>query len=135
MAGDPDAALRFVLPPLRWPDAAPLADRPVEIMWALTPTAPASATPWLVWIWAAGALLFGGWHLVAYHRFLQRALIGATVRDGGVDLVTTGAVEGPAAVGLLHRRILLPLDFAGRFTPAERALALAHERAHHARRS
>lgn len=128
-------ALRLVLPPLRRPSAAAsIADAPVEIVWALAPAAPASAAPWLLGTWVAGALLFGGWHLVAYRRFRRRALSGAAVRDGGVDLVTTGAVEGPAAVGLLRPRILLPLDFIGRFTPGERALTLAHERAHHARR-
>src|SRR6185312_5479397 len=55
---------------------------------------------------------------VLQHRFIMRA------RQGGV---------GPAVVGLIAPRILLPRDFAERYSLSEQALVLAHERAHLAR--
>jgi len=41
---------------------------------------------------------------------------------------------GPAAVGLFHSRLVLPADFAVRFTPDERRLVRAHELMHIDRR-
>lgn len=83
---------------------------------------------WLVWPWAAGALLFAAWHVVGYRRFLSRAMAGTVSTDG--RLLVSGAVDGPAAIGLLVGRILVPLDFDARFDPDERELALRHERIH-----
>ena len=66
-------------------------------------------------IWAAGALAiltlmsFGQW------RFLRRAKAGAA---------------GPAVVGVIAPRIVTPADHETRFSPDERALIRAHERAH-----
>jgi TonB family protein len=40
---------------------------------------------------------------------------------------------GPALVGALRPRIVLPADVESRYAPAERALVLAHEEAHRAR--
>ncbi len=37
---------------------------------------------------------------------------------------------GPAVVGIVFPRIVLPADFEQRYTPAERDLVIAHERAH-----
>jgi beta-lactamase regulating signal transducer with metallopeptidase domain len=37
---------------------------------------------------------------------------------------------GPAVTGIIHARLVTPADFAERFTPEERALVRAHERAH-----
>jgi beta-lactamase regulating signal transducer with metallopeptidase domain len=37
---------------------------------------------------------------------------------------------GPAVVGLVHGRMVLPADFSGRFSAEERRLICAHERAH-----
>lgn len=61
---------------------------------------------------------------MAYRRFISRAGTSAQM------IVVTDAVDGPAAVGLFRRRILVPLDFATRFDAAERALVLRHERVH-----
>src|SRR5690606_27588265 len=41
---------------------------------------------------------------------------------------------GPVVIGVLKPRIVVPADFARRFTVEERALVLAHERGHLARR-
>lgn len=37
---------------------------------------------------------------------------------------------GPAVIGIFNPRIVLPADFEQRYTPAERDLVIAHERAH-----
>jgi len=48
-------------------------------------------------------------------------------------LVESHAVQGPLALGLLDRRIVVPADFETRYSPGERALALDHEAIHHRR--
>ena len=123
-------ALRFVLPPLSVPEAIGLVPAvPVDIVFAAT-TGPGYGE-WLMWMWAGGAALFAACHVIVYRRFVARA-----VRSGGRErsgVLVSDAVEGPAAVGLLHRHILVPRDFATRFDASERALAIRHERIHHAR--
>jgi len=71
------------------------------------------ATPLLLFIWLTGAVL--GMLLIwrGQHAFLRNA-----------------DAAGPAVVGILRPRIVLPRDFDQRYTPAERELVLAHERAH-----
>lgn len=125
-------ALRFVLPPIAVPQVAkPLVPSGVEIVMAAGPADPASSA-WLLAAWATGALLFAGWHLIAYRRFLFRALRNADVRSVP-GAFATDAVQGPAAVGLLVRRVLVPHDFVLRFSAEQRDLALHHEHVHHAR--
>jgi hypothetical protein len=51
----------------------------------------------------------------------------------GVELVESPAADGPLALGLWRRRIVVPGGFEARYAPAERQLALDHERYHHAR--
>ena len=129
-------ALRLALPPVKLP-AIPeiVGSGSGEIVWAAAAAAGAPAAGWLFPIWAAGAAVFAAWQVVCYRRFVRRALAGAASEGGanGVEVVRSDAVCGPAAIGLLTRRILLPCDFDARFTPAERELALAHEHVHHAR--
>ncbi len=72
----------------------------------------------LVGLWLAGVAGAALVMAVLQHRFLARA------RQGGV---------GPAVIGLIAPRILLPRDFAERYSPKEQALVLAHEQAHLAR--
>jgi beta-lactamase regulating signal transducer with metallopeptidase domain/lipopolysaccharide export system protein LptA len=69
-------------------------------------------------LWLAGALGAALLMAVLQHRFVARA------RRGGV---------GPAVVGLIAPRILVPGDFAERYSAGEQALVLALERAHLAR--
>ena len=72
-----------------------------------------AARPFLVWQW------------LAYRAFLHaaqpvdRAALGG---HDGVPLIASAAVEGPLALGLLDRRIVVPADFepairAGRAAP------------------
>lgn len=103
---------------------------PMDILFATAAEAPAGAG-WLIWPWAAGTLLFAVWHLVAYRRFVSRALAGAErLNTSGTPVFATDAVDGPAAAGLHTWRIFVPRDFEKRFTPAERELARRHELRH-----
>ena len=87
--------------------------------------------------WLGGAVLFLTGHLIAYRRFVDAALAGATaVTEPGIDdaaILASDAVSGPAATGLLVRRIFVPRDFETVFSPEERRLALRHEVLHHRR--
>jgi beta-lactamase regulating signal transducer with metallopeptidase domain len=71
----------------------------------------------------AAALLFAVWLTGVVFSFLllvhnQRRFMRNAER------------AGPAVVGVVNPRIVLPADFEQRYTPAERDLVLAHERAH-----
>lgn len=90
---------------------------------------PAQAN-YLAVAWATGTLASLLWLIVAHHAFLRRA--GPLTRKGAIHVSATGA--GPASVGLLRPIIVVPHDFAERYTPAEQALVIAHEQVHIARR-
>jgi beta-lactamase regulating signal transducer with metallopeptidase domain len=66
-------------------------------------------------VWIAGALIAS--LVVGWRHMRFRAAMGA-------------GRAGPAAVGVLHPRLVLPHDFALRFTSEERHLVQAHELAH-----
>lgn len=77
--------------------------------------------PWLAGLlplWAAGACGLALVFAVAQHRFMRAVAAGR---------------GGPAVVGLIAPRIVLPAD-DGRYTAQERELIRAHERAHVARK-
>lgn len=119
---------------------------PVTIIIPATGEAAASLPPdggtgqWLplmLALWAGGAAIFVLWQQSTYGAFLLHLgrdnRPGRPDRHGGVRVVESEAVEGPVAIGLLRRRIVVPLDFATRYTPAEQRLALDHELIHHRR--
>ena len=138
-------ALRLVLPPL--PQLAPDLYLPPAILFI--PTAaemaaplPAEAgpgqwVPFMLAMWAGGAVIFLVLQWLAYRAFLGR--IRETSRParpplfGGIRTWISDAVEGPLALGVIERRIVLPGDFSRRYNPAERRLALEHELVHHKR--
>lgn len=143
--------LRMLLPPLPAglrPAIAPIgaATEPGTIM-MIVPVAKSPALPegWglaevpavLIAVWAAGALLFIGWHVVAYSRFCARLRAGARRRvdlvDGRVAMIESAAAAGPLAFGVWRKYVAFPADFAERYDDMERDLALAHELGHHAR--
>lgn len=149
-------ALRLLLPPLpglRAPIdrllallAAPFAPLPAAAGGAGTftpvpaPTVSVAAVSpdWpqlFLIIWLAGVALWIVWQVWRYHRFLAAALDRATLlmRTETADVLVSDAVAGPLATGIRHPRIFVSADFHSRYTPAERALALRHEGAHHAR--
>lgn len=143
--------LRLLLPPLpaAWWHAAAAApmQRATEQMTILfvAPVAETAAPtfpvllpllgPVLAVLWIVGAVAFVGWHTLAHHRFCRRLLDRASAHDtaDGVHIIETDAASGPLAFGVLRRYVAFPRDFAERYEPEERDLALAHELGHHAR--
>ncbi|WP_353204836.1 M56 family metallopeptidase [Sphingomonas sp.] len=143
--------LRLVLPPLpaAWWQATAVApvQRATEQMTILfvapvaesaVPNLPILGSllgPALAVLWVAGAAAFIGWHTVAHHRFCRRLLDRASAQDraGGVQIIETEAASGPLAFGVWRRYVAFPRDFAERYEPEERDLALVHELGHHAR--
>ena len=69
----------------------------------------------IVGVWGIGALVAVGVAAWRYAWFLSRERSG---------------LAGPAVVGILSPRLVTPSDFTVRFTPEERRLVRAHERAH-----
>ncbi|QDX24946.1 peptidase M56 [Sphingomonas suaedae] len=91
----------------------------------------------LIGIWVIGALVFLGYHLIAHRRFcaslLRKAEARRTVAEGRVHVIETDAATGPLAFGIWRKYVAFPRDFAERYDPLERNLALAHELGHHVR--
>lgn len=124
----PVAALAPWLPtPVVLP--AELALMPVgsELQASLAPVRHASEQhgTWLA-SWAAGAIAL--LLLQAARQWQFRRSVGALLPRA--DGAWTAAVHGPAVLGLLRPRILVPQDFDLRFDAQERRLVLAHERVH-----
>ena len=84
----------------------------------------------LAGLWLAGAVFAALGFARQQRRFLAR--LGRLECDA--DGYWRGhGVAGPAVVGALRPRIVLPADFEARHAPGEVALIVAHERAHLAR--
>ena len=96
---------------------------------------PGLIVPLLIAAWACGAAVFFVRQWLAYRRFLTELSLSARSLGGhrGLPLVESEAVEGPLALGLLDRRIVVPTDFSSRYTAEEQRLALDHETIHHRR--
>ena len=138
-------ALRLVLPPL--PQLAPDLSLPPAMLFIpaaaeMAAPLPAEAgpgqwVPFMLAMWAGGAVIFLVLQWLAYRAFLGR--IRATSRParpplfGGIRTWISDSVDGPLALGVLERRIVLPGDFSRRYNPVERRLALEHELVHHRR--
>jgi bla regulator protein BlaR1 len=136
-------ALRLVLPPLGLvPILLPPAGIVIPPAGGGTALPPASAGPgqWVPFMlasWAGGAVLLLILQWLGYRAFARR--LDGDSRPArppffeGVATFVSRAVEGPVALGLFRRRIVVPDDFGRRYSPAERRLAMAHERTHHRR--
>lgn len=138
-------ALRLVLPPL--PQLAPDVYLPPAVLFI--PTAaemaaplPAQAgpgqwVPFMLAMWAGGAVIFLMLQWLGYRAFLGRIRESSRParppRFGGIGTWISQAVDGPLALGVIERRIVLPGDFSRRYNPVERRLALEHELVHHKR--
>jgi len=83
--------------------------------------------PWLTAAWATGALLCLG--LLAWRQHSFGRALGTLRREAGVYRAEAAGV-GPAVVGALRPRIVVPADFEARFAPEEREVVLAHEETH-----
>ncbi|MEN1941650.1 TonB family protein [Luteimonas sp. MJ246] len=80
--------------------------------------------------WLSGAVL-AAWRIARQQRRFVAGL-GALERDAAGHW-RGERVHGPAVVGALRPRIVLPVDFEARHAAEEAALVIAHERAHLAR--
>ncbi|QWT22274.1 M56 family metallopeptidase [Bacillus sp. NP157] len=90
----------------------------------------------LAMAWLVGSVLALAWHAVAQWRY-QRALrdAGRLPDHAGIPVLKASRPDlGPAQVGILRPRIVLPADFDERFASGERALVLDHEATHARRR-
>ena len=113
-----------------------LALHPGVLVVAASGTASGAANTAIGWpllvagMWLVGAVLSALW----FGR-QQRAFVTGLGRlqRGGDGAWRGEGVPGPAVVGALRPRIVLPADFESRFGPGEAVLVLAHERAHVAR--
>lgn len=83
-------------------------------------------------VWLVGAVVLFATYAVRHALFCRRLRAEGSCA-GVVDGVRVIAadVAGPLAFGVFRRTIAVPRGFERDFSPAERALALAHERAHH----
>lgn len=142
--------LRFFLPSLPagwWRSAAAMpvtrAGETITVLVVEPARAVAAApvsSPWLgvslALAWAVGAAAFLLFHLARHHLFCRRMLTGAepVEQAEGVTVLASAAAPGPLAFGIWRRYVAFPRDFAERYDAEERALALAHELGHHARR-
>lgn len=137
--------LRIVLPPLHlFGSGIPSLPMPVP---AVVPSGAAVASlaydappidwePLMLAVWIGGAALILLWQGWSYIAFARRLLIGSMLhaplaRDIGI--LESPEVDGPLAIGLIDRWIVVPADFATRYTPQEQRLALLHEHTHHRR--
>jgi TonB family protein len=82
----------------------------------------------LPWLWLSGALLLA-LKLVRDQQRFRRALGRLRPGPDGCWIAERSGV-GPAVIGWLAPRIVLPADFAERYSPQQQALVLAHERCH-----
>jgi beta-lactamase regulating signal transducer with metallopeptidase domain len=104
---------------------------------ALPPAAagPGQWVPFMLASWAGGAVIFLILQWLGYRAFLSR--LGEDARPArppfyeGVATFVSRVVDGPVALGLRRRLIVIPADFSRRYSEPERRLAMAHERTHH----
>ncbi len=81
--------------------------------------------------WLAGAALLAAALAAVHGRFLW-ALGKPSLDGGGLPILRArdDKAVGPAVVGVISAKIVLPANFEGRYSETERAMVLAHERNH-----
>lgn len=83
--------------------------------------------------WLAGVLVMLAGGLIIY-RAQRGAILANAVQLAtldGIRIVRSERVDGPMALGIFDRLVVLPMDFDQRFSERQRCLALDHELAHH----
>ena len=131
----PLAMLAAALPSLRVAPALVMVMAPALAPAALVAQVAVSST--FGWVelallaWAAGVAVSAALLPAGQRRFV-RSLGGLTPHDG--LFVAAHSRQGPALLGLWRPIVVVPADFAVRYTPAEQALIVAHERLHAQRR-
>jgi len=115
------------------PTMLPILAAPTELLSLAEPAARAAsaggfASAILLGLWLAGALICAAWFGMAQRRFLDR--LGRLRPDGERRLRASRNEVGPAVIGVLRPRIVLPSDFETRFDAEQQALILEHEYSH-----
>ena len=140
-------AVRLVLPPLDFlmgempsilPPTIALIPASGEAAAPLPPSGgPGQWVPLMLATWAGGAAVFMLRQWLDYRSFVRQVQSAARPAVppsfAGIPVLESGAVDGPVAIGLLERRIVVPSDFLQRYSGGERILALQHEAVHHRR--
>ena len=124
----PPAALAPAVLPGTMIGLAPAITQASDHDLAVTPVEVAPPPAGVFAAWLTGALVSLGVLALRQRRFaarLGRVRLGAA----GVWLAERAGV-GPAVVGAIQPRVVVPADFAQRFTPDEQQVVLAHERSH-----
>lgn len=83
----------------------------------------------LIVLWGVGVVL--GLATVTFLQWRSLRMLGALhPTDDARVMQADRAAVGPAVIGLLYPRIVVPADFETRFSAQERTVVLAHERVH-----
>src|SRR5436190_5967427 len=107
----------------------PLAQAAVERLDTALAAAPIDgAQAQTVAIWVAGAVLALG--LLVWRQLATLSLLGRLNPEVGRVVRAANPALGPAVIGVVRPRIILPADFEQRFDEREQTVILAHERAH-----
>ncbi|WP_050406858.1 M56 family metallopeptidase [Massilia sp. NR 4-1] len=115
-------------------DADSAAAHAVQLIRHAASAAPdaGGAPVWLFGLWLGGALAMAaalGWQQARFTRSLGS--LRPTAQPG--VYLACSSTAGPALIGLLRPRIVLPADFAERYTAQEQQLILLHEDMHRQR--
>ncbi|MFL6660267.1 MAG: M56 family metallopeptidase [Massilia sp.] len=127
------AMLAAALPSLHPSASFMLAISPALEAPQLVATATQIGAAWpgyLVLTWLLGTLVSVVWMVLAQRSFVHS--LGTLVEGGGI-VHAANAQQGPALLGLWRPRIVVPADFASRYSEREQALIIAHERCHRSR--
>lgn len=93
----------------------------------MTAAAPLIDNAVLIALWLVGAVISLSLLAWSQSRFIKS--LGGVVREGRF-LRAKAPAAGPAVVGAIFPRIVLPADFESRYDPIEQQVVLAHETAH-----
>lgn len=94
------------------------------------------ASGWDTWVarnWAIGALATLALFVYGQRSFTRGLGRLTPVASEHGEVMLAERATGPLLLGLFNPRIVVPADFAQRYSDAEQALILAHERTHAAR--
>ncbi len=130
----PLALAAAALPALKSAPVLVLALAPTFAAPAMVSSFAGTGMDWLAWIvriWLAGLVATGALVLLGQRAYVRK-LGPLRARDG--VFFATNASCGPALLGLLRPIVVVPADFATRYTADEQTLIIAHEHQHAARR-
>ena len=120
--------------------ATPMINLPMATIVAATTSTTATTLQstgfalWTLILWGVGMAATAAWMAWQQHRFVRSlGWLQASPQDD-IYFAVNNTQVGPMSLGLLYPRIVLPADFATRYSPAEQSLILAHEQVHLQRR-